>query len=87
MDRGAWWAAGHEVAELDTTELLNTYRLGRYPGEGNGYTLQFSCLENPMDRGAWHAIIVHGVIKSQTKLRTNTFTSNILTFIIVPHSK
>ena len=27
--------------------------LGRSPGEGNGYTLQYSCLENPMDRGAW----------------------------------
>ena len=28
-------------------------RLGRSPGEGNGYPLQYSCLENPMDRGAW----------------------------------
>ena len=33
---------------------------GRSPGEGNGYPLQYSCLENPMDRGAWWAI-VHGV--------------------------
>ena len=30
--------------------------LGRSPGEGNGYPLQYSCLENPMDRGAWWAI-------------------------------
>ena len=30
--------------------------LGRSPGEGNGYPLQYSCLENPMDRGAWQAI-------------------------------
>ena len=41
---------------------------GRSPGEGNGYSLQYSCLENPMDRGAWWATI-HGVIKSWTQLR------------------
>ena len=34
---------------------------GRSPGEGNGNPLQYSCLENPMDRGAWRAT-VHGVI-------------------------
>ena len=39
---------------------------GRFPGEGNGYPRQYSCLENPMDRGAWWAT-VHGVEKSQTK--------------------
>ena len=31
--------------------------LGRCPGEGNGYPLQYSCLENPMDRGAWWATV------------------------------
>ena len=36
---------------------------GRSPGEGNGYPLQYSCLENSMDRGAWRAT-VHGVTKS-----------------------
>ena len=41
--------------------------LGRSPGEGNGYPLQYSCLENPMDRGAWQAT-VHGVTKSRTRL-------------------
>ena len=40
---------------------------GRYPGEGNGYPLQYSCLENPMHRRAWWAT-VHGVAKSQTGL-------------------
>ena len=35
--------------------------LGRYPGEGNGNPLQYSCLKNPMDRGAWQAI-VHRVV-------------------------
>ena len=41
--------------------------LGRSPGEGNGYLLQYSCLENPMDRGAWWAT-VHRVAKSWTWL-------------------
>ena len=41
---------------------------GRSPGEGNGYPLQYSCLENPMDRGAWWAA-VHRVSKSQTQLK------------------
>ena len=40
---------------------------GRSPGEGNGNPLQYSCLENSMDRGAWWAT-VHGVTKSQTQL-------------------
>ena len=44
---------------------------GRSPGEGNGKPLQYSCLENPMDRGAWRAV-VHGVTKSQTRLSTHT---------------
>ena len=39
--------------------------LGRSPGEGNGNPLQYSCLENPMNRGAWW-VTVHGVSKSQT---------------------
>ena len=41
--------------------------LGRYPGEGNGNPLQYSCLENPMNRGDWWAA-VHGVAKSRTWL-------------------
>ena len=40
--------------------------------QGNGTPLQYSCLENPMDRGAWQAA-VHGVVKSQTQLRDFTF--------------
>ena len=39
--------------------------LGSSPTEGNGYPLQYSCLENPMDRAAWQAV-VHGVTKSCT---------------------
>ena len=46
---------------------------GRSPGEGNGNPLQYSCLENPMDGGAWWAA-VHGVAKCRTRLSDFTFT-------------
>ena len=39
--------------------------LGRSPGEGNGYPIQYSCLENCIDRGAWWATVL-GVAKNQT---------------------
>ena len=42
---------------------------GRSPGEGNGYPLQYSCLENPMDKGAWWAT-VHGVTRVRHDLAT-----------------
>ena len=42
--------------------------LGRSPGEGHSYPLQYSCLENPMDRGTWRAT-VHRVAKSRTRLK------------------
>ena len=51
--------------------------LGRSPREGNGNPLQYSCLENPMDRGAWWAT-VHGVAKSRTRL------SDFTHFTLVP---
>ena len=53
-------------------KLLNTFA-SLISGEGNGTPLQYSCLENPMDGGAWWAT-VHGVAKSQTGLRDFTFT-------------
>ena len=46
---------------------------GRSPAEGNGNPLQYSCLENPMDRGTWWATI-HGVAKSWTRLSDFIFT-------------
>ena len=52
-----------------TRDLFNKIR------EGNGNSLQYSCLENPMDRGAWWAA-VHGVMKSLTQLSNFTFTSH-----------
>ena len=56
-----WWLSGKESAYSagDPGSILGS---GRSPGEGNGYSLQYSCLENPMDRGAWQAT-VHGVTK------------------------
>ena len=48
-------------------DLGSIPRLGRSPGEGNGNPLQYFCLENSMDRGAWRAT-VHGVAKSWTQL-------------------
>ena len=49
----------------DIRDMSSIPGWGRSPGEGNGYPLQYGCLENPMDRGAWWAT-VHGVAKSQT---------------------
>ena len=46
--------------------------IGRSPGEGNGNLLQYSCLENPTDRGVWQ-VTVHGVAKSRTRLSDFTF--------------
>ena len=50
------------------------YRIQYIYGEGNGNPLQHSCLENPMDGGAWWAA-VHGVMSSGTRLSNFTFTS------------
>ena len=44
---------------------------GRSPGEGNGNPLQYSCLENPMDRGAWRAT-VHGELDTTKRLINNS---------------
>ena len=49
----------------DTEDMGSIPGSGRFPGRGNGNPLQYSCLENPMDRGAWRAR-VHGVTKSWT---------------------
>ena len=51
----------------DIRDMGLIFGSGRSPGKGNGNGLQYSCQENPMDRGAWWAI-VHGVINSQTQL-------------------
>ena len=53
MDRGAWQATVHRIAESDTTERLRVHFSFPCIGEGNGNPLQCSCLENPRDREAW----------------------------------
>ena len=63
----------------------------RSPGGGNDNPLQYSCLGNPMDRGAWWAT-VHGVTKSQTQLNecmhTHTYTyTHTHTYIIYTHTQ
>ena len=65
---------GSEVEEsaCNAGDLGSIPGSGRSPGEGNGNPLQYSCLENPMDGGAWRAA-VHGVAKSRTQL--SDFTS------------
>jgi len=61
MDRADWWAAVHGVAWSRTQ--LNRLCVHACIGEGNGNTLQYSCLDNPRDRGAcWAA--VYGVAES-----------------------
>ena len=58
---------GKEYA-CNVGNLSSIPRSGRSPGEGNGNSLQYSCLENFMDRGAWWAR-VHGVTQTQTQLK------------------
>ena len=63
----------HKVKNLpaiagDIRDLCSILRLGRSPGGGHGNPLQYSCLENPMDRGAWWATN-HGVARSPTQLK------------------
>ena len=52
----------------DVSDASSIPGVGRFPGGGHGNPLQYSCLENPMDRGPWWATL-HGVAKSQTKLK------------------
>ena len=58
----------------DARDTCSIPESGRSPGECNGNPLQYSCLENPMDRGIWQATVHVGVTKSQTWLSTHTHT-------------
>jgi len=52
----SWWLRGEE-STCNAGDLGSIPGLGKSPGEGNGNPLQYSCLGNPMDRGAWWAIV------------------------------
>ena len=71
---GRGFPGGSEGKEsaCNVGDLGSIHGLRRSPGEGNGNPLQYSCLENPIDRGAWQ-ITVHGVTKSQTWLSDSHF--------------
>ena len=58
---------------LESPIIKNIWKIKLFPWEGDGTPLQYSCLENPMDGGAWWAE-VHGVMKSLTRLSDFTFT-------------
>ena len=70
-----WLPSGSEgkTSACNVGDLGSIPGLGSSPGEGNGNPLQYSCLENPKNGGAWYAT-VHGVIKSWTRLSDFTFT-------------
>ena len=58
---------------LPETRLCLISGSGRYPGRGNGYPLQYSSLENPMDRGQWQAT-VHGFTESDMTEHMHTYS-------------
>ena len=63
----SWWLSGEESA-CYAGDKSSIPGLGRSLGEGNGNPFQYPCLENPVDRGAWRAV-VYGVTKSWTRLK------------------
>ena len=69
-----WFPGGSDgkASAYSAGDLGSIPGWGRSLGEGNGNPLQYSCLKNPMDGGAWQAT-VHGVTKSRTRLNDFTF--------------
>ena len=65
-----WWFSGKESA-CSAGDMDSIPGSERAPGEDNGNPLQYSCLGNPVDRGAWQATF-HGVAKSQKQLSNHT---------------
>ena len=80
MDRGAWWAVVHGVAQSRTR--LKRLSMHACIGEGNGNPFQYPSLENPRDGGAWRAAIC-GVAQSRTQLkRLSSSSSSRLCFVL-----
>ena len=71
-----WWPSGKEFA-CNAGDAGSISGLGRSPGEGNGNPLQYSCLEDSTDRGAWRAT-VHGVTENQTRPSKKHFDFQVL---------
>ena len=67
----AQWVKESTCSAGDVRDVGSVPGLGRSPGGGHGNPLQYSCLENPMDRGAW-GTIVHRVAKNWTQLSIAT---------------
>ena len=65
--KGLPGASDAKESSCNAGDRVSIPKLGRSPGEGNDYSLQYSCLENSMDRGAWRAT-VHRVTKNRTRL-------------------
>ena len=69
-----------------TTDCFQIGKSSMSSGEGNGTPLQYSCLENPMDRGAWKAA-VHGVTEAWTRLKRLSSSSSRLVIAFLPRGK
>ena len=66
-----------EESACDAEDLGSVLGSGKSPGEGSSNPLQYSCLENPMDRGAWEGT-AYGVIKGRTRLKQLTHTQTFI---------
>jgi len=81
-----WWSWGFpdgsdsKESSCNAGDLGSIPGLGRSPGGGNGNPLQYSCLENPMDRGTWRST-VHGIELDMTEWLTFLFTLFIFSFV------
>ena len=74
--------SGVKASARNAGDLGSIPGLGRSPGEGNSNPLHYSCLENPMDGGAWWAT-VHAVAKSRTRLSDFTHSQYICKLILL----
>ena len=76
VKRGFPRGSDSKESACNAGDLVSIPGSGRFSGEGNGNTLQYSCLGNPMDRGAWQAT-VHGVSESDMTEHVHTKTRTV----------